>query len=50
MGGSEGVGAGVTCSAGLCAQALGLRPLWEFGNQPLPGLGPRTEALPLGMW
>ena len=44
--GSGGVGVGVTCSAGLCPQALGLRPLWEVGNQPRPGRGPGTEARP----
>lgn len=48
VGGSGGVGAGITCSAGLCPRALGLRPLWEVGNEPRPGLGSRTEAQPRG--
>ena len=47
-GGSGGVRVGVTCSAGPCPRALGLRPLWEVGNQPQPGLGPETEARPRG--
>ena len=46
--GSRGVGAGVTCSAGPCPRALGLRPLWEVGNQPQSGLDPGTEARPRG--
>ena len=46
--GSGGVRAGVTCSVGPCPRALGLRPLWEVGNQPRPGLGPGTEARPRG--
>lgn len=46
--GSGGVGAGVTCSAGPCPQALGLPPLSEVGNQPQPGLGLGTEARPRG--
>ena len=48
VGGSGGFGAGVTCSAGPCPQALGLPPLSEVGNQPQPGLGLGTEARPRG--
>ena len=48
VGGSGGVGVGVTCSAGPCPQALGLPPLSEVGNQPQPGLGLGTEARPPG--
>lgn len=46
--GAWGLGAGVTCSAGLCPRALGLQPLQEVGGQRCPGRGQRAH-LSLGL-